>query len=420
MSSSPGNRTGRECAEYMDSVLSGEIVACDKIKKLCRMMRPRIDGGYKCWHYDADRALRPVNFIERYCCLPEGKPGRKIALEPFQLFVLEMLFGFVDDNGLRQFHECMWVVARKNGKALSLDTELPTPNGWCAMADIHVGDTVFGQDGKASKVIAESPVFDKKMYRVTFEDGAVIKASADHLWTVQTKQSRKEVEYRKTHKLKRGLSAAYDYDENGFFTISTEDMYRDFARKRKDGKGTEYKYRVPMQNPVEYKTRDLPLDPYMLGLYLGDGTKGGGNITCSGSDLDAVMHIVVEHHFPAYASKPPSAKGDTWTLRPGKGIRGKSGSNSFINGLRSAGVLNRKFIPDEYMTSGIEQRWELLRGLMDTDGTVSKAGQCTFCQKDEALARQVKELLASLGIKASIKEKKVRMNGVPCGTAFHR
>ena len=419
MSSSPGSRTGRECAEYMDSVLSGEIVACDKIKKLCRMMRPRIDGGYKCWHYDADRALRPVNFIERYCCLPEGKPGRKIALEPFQLFVIEMLFGFVDDNGLRQFHECMWVVGRKNGKALSLDTELPTPNGWCAMADIHVGDTVFGQDGRESKVIAESPVFDKKMYRVTFEDGAVIKASADHMWTVQTKNSRREVEYRKTHKLKRRLSAAYDYDENGFFTTSTEDMYRDFARKRKDGKGTEYKYRVPMQNPVEYKTRDLPLDPYMLGLYLGDGTKGGGCITCSGSDLDAVMRIVVEHHFPAYASKPPSAKGDTWTLRPGKGVTWKKGSNSFINGLRAAGVLNRKFIPDEYMTSGIEQRWELLRGLMDTDGTVSKAGQCTFCQKDEALARQVKELLASLGIKASIKEKKVSMSGVPCGTAFH-
>ena len=171
MSSSPGNRTGRECAEYMDSVLSGEIVACDKIKKLCRMMRPRIDGGYKCWRYDADRALRPVNFIERYCCLPEGKPGRKIALEPFQLFVLEMLFGFVDDNGLRQFHECMWVVARKNGKT-SLSAALAiymlmadgegAPQCYSAATSKDQASLLYGS---MLRMVAQSPALSKRLHK---------------------------------------------------------------------------------------------------------------------------------------------------------------------------------------------------------------------------------------------------------------
>lgn len=171
MSSSPGNRTGRECAEYMDSVLSGEIVACDKIKKLCRMMRPRIDGGYKCWHYDADRALRPVNFIERYCCLPEGKPGRKIALEPFQLFVLEMLFGFVDDNGLRQFHECMWVVARKNGKTsisaalaiymLMADGE-GAPQCYSAATSKDQASLLYGS---MLRMVAQSPALSRRLHK---------------------------------------------------------------------------------------------------------------------------------------------------------------------------------------------------------------------------------------------------------------
>lgn len=171
MSSSPGNRTGRECAEYMDSVLSGEIVACDKIKKLCRMMRPRIDGGYKCWRYDADRALRPVNFIERYCCLPEGKPGRKMALEPFQLFVLEMLFGFVDDNGLRQFHECMWVVARKAGKT-SLSAALAiymlmadgegAPQCYSAATSKDQASLLYGS---MLRMVAQSPALSKRLHK---------------------------------------------------------------------------------------------------------------------------------------------------------------------------------------------------------------------------------------------------------------
>ena len=113
----PPERDGYECVSYMKAVLSGEIVACQKIVKLCETMLPRVESGkYKCWHYDPKLASKPVRFIERFCCQPEGKMGTHLVLEPFQLFVLEVLFGFVDDNGYRQFQELFWVVGRKNGK----------------------------------------------------------------------------------------------------------------------------------------------------------------------------------------------------------------------------------------------------------------------------------------------------------------
>lgn len=147
-------------------------------------MLPRIRDGYKQWRYDVDAATRPVEFIERFCKIPSGKLGQPFIMEPYQRCITELIFGFVDEEEHRQIQYALIEEARKNGKALSLDTEIPTPDGWKLMSDIHPGDYVFGQDGKPSKVLVESEIFDKPMYIVTFEDGATIKASADHIWTV--------------------------------------------------------------------------------------------------------------------------------------------------------------------------------------------------------------------------------------------
>ena len=176
---------GRTDAElYLMGCLDGSIVAGRKIKQLAEKMLPRMRNGYLAWHFDVDAATRPVEFIERFCVIPSGKLGVKFILEPYERMIVELMFGFVDENEKRQFQYVLVEVARKNGKALSLDTEIPTPDGWKLMRDIHAGDYVFGQDGKPSKVLVESEVFDKPMYLVTFEDGATIKASADHIWTV--------------------------------------------------------------------------------------------------------------------------------------------------------------------------------------------------------------------------------------------
>lgn len=111
-----GKRDGTEAWAYVDKVISGDIVTSKKVIKLCKTLKKRQGNGYKDWHYDADKAARPCNFIERFCCQPEGKAGSKITLLEFQLFFIQMLFGWVDEDGVRQFQECFLIMGRKNGK----------------------------------------------------------------------------------------------------------------------------------------------------------------------------------------------------------------------------------------------------------------------------------------------------------------
>lgn len=415
---------GRTDAElYLMGCLDGSIVAGRRIKALAEKMLPRIRNGYKQWRFDVDAATRPVEFIERFLKIPSGKLGVPFILEPYERMIIELTFGFIDENEKRQFQYTLIEVARKNGKALSLDTEIPTPDGWKLMRDIHEGDYVFGQDGRPSKVLVESEVFDKPMYLVTFEDGATVKASADHIWTVQTKNSRRTVSRTPVIKnpncdhsrLGKHIGRGKLYRDGGWYETTTSEMADDFARVRKDGKGIEYKYRVPLPSPVEYPAKDLPIDPYVFGAWLGDGTSSKAQITIGREDEDEMVanlslrgHVITEARYPS--NRCPLYDIDH---HPKDGKMGP-----FKKKLLNLGVLSNKHIPDLYMTASAMQRWELLRGLMDTDGTCSKDGQCEFTQKNERLARQFVELCASLGIKASIHSKHAVCNGVPAGIVW--
>ena len=413
----PPERDGYEAKRYCEDVLDGRIVACDKIKKLCSMMLPRYEEGYKCWHYDVDLATRPVRFIERFCCLPEGKPGTHFVMEPFQMFWMETAFGFVDENDFRQFQEVFSIRGRKNGKALSLDTDIPTPDGWRKMRDIHEGDLVFGADGKPSRVVAESEIFNKPMYVVVFEDGSEIHASADHIWTVQTRNSRRACR-RPITKTSRRRPAAEGCHDGGWFETTTEAMAYDYYRDRADGKGREYKYRVPMQSAVEYPERELPIDPYLLGVWLGDGTSAKAEISCGDEDIIDMISLIAEKWENVYAKKYRCKLDGAWTIKLDGGFGRKGHAGPFKSALIELGVLNNKHIPNEYLTSSIEQRFELLKGLMDTDGTVQSKGQCEFCQKSEGIVDGFVELCSSLGIKATKHCKEVFCSGKPAGVAY--
>lgn len=321
--------------KYAQDVIAGKIVAGDDIVNACkRFMKDlkRKDLEFRTTEADAAVSIMEGLFVHRKGEALDGTPllGKPFILEPFQIFITYNLLGFYyKGTEERRFKEALIFLARKNGKALSLDTEVATPEGFKKMADIHAGSTVFGADGKPSKVIVESEIFHKPMYAVHFEDGAVVKASGDHIWTVETKESRRR--------------------HGGWFDTTTEQMAAGFFRDRKDGKGREYKYRVPMNAPVEYPEQDLIVDPYTLGVWLGNGS------------------------------------------------------------------AEKAYIPETYLHGSIHQRWELLKGLMDTDGYCSKAGECEFSQKSETLTDQFMELVASLGIKATKKEKQIKLNGKTFG-----
>lgn len=404
---------GKTDAErYLTAIYDGKIVTSVHMRRLADIMLPRFHEPYKDFHFDVKKALRPVQFIENFTCFPEGeKQGQPFELDIWQRAALELGFGFVDDDGYRQFRQVLMMVGRKNGKALSLDTEIPTPDGWKLMRDIHPGDYVFGQDGKPSKVIVESEIFDKPMYLVTFEDGATIKASGDHIWTVQSKKSKKACAY-----TPRSRGRQTNYRDGGWYEATTDEIAERFVHVRKDGKGCEYLYRAPMNEPVEYGEKELPVDPYLLGAWLGDGTSQNTRITICDDDAPEMLLNLMRCGYAIkrldYSNKAPFYYVDPHP----RGWKAEEGS--FRHGLKTLGVLGNKHIPDIYLQGSIEQRWELLRGLMDTDGYCGKNGECEFVQKSKLLAEQVVELCASLGIKTSIRSKNATCNGSPAGIVY--
>ena len=225
-----------DAEKYLEGIQGGSIVACRHMRRLADIMLPRFHDEYHGFHYDPEKAVRPVAWIERFCCFPEGeKMGQPFILEQYERAAIEMGFGFVNELGYRQFRQVLMMLGRKNGKALSLDTEVPTPDGWKLLRDVHPGDYVFGQDGRPSKVLVESEVFDKPMYLVTFEDGATVKASADHIWTVREPMGE-------------------------WSDMTTQQIANLYA----EGLGDELE--VPRPLPVEYPERELPDDPYEVGV----------------------------------------------------------------------------------------------------------------------------------------------------------
>lgn len=105
-----------EAREYLEKVLDGRITACRRMKQLAEMMLPRFDEGYKRWHFDIKKARKPIRFIEGFCKLPSGKANADFILEDYEKMVIEIAFGFVDDEGNRQFQDVLVIWARKNGK----------------------------------------------------------------------------------------------------------------------------------------------------------------------------------------------------------------------------------------------------------------------------------------------------------------
>lgn len=179
ISTSNGQRDGYECLEYIKDVVAGKELTSEKIYTLCKMLKPRFGKkGYKQWHYDPKRAAKVVNFVERFCCNPQGKPGQLLKLEPFQLFWIEVAFGFVDDSGIRQFNECMVIIGRKNGKsslAAALGLYMLTADGegapqcYSAATSKEQASLLYGS---MVQMVRQSPMLRKRLHKGIIPDRA--------------------------------------------------------------------------------------------------------------------------------------------------------------------------------------------------------------------------------------------------------
>ena len=380
-------------------------------KYVKRQMRDfmRICEGKDKKYIVSDKKVKQVENILKILIMPKGLKAGQTLYDctcgyQWLLYIASLCTVYRDNHNKRRYETCLLEISRKNFKALSLDTPIPTPDGWKEMRDISVGDYVFGKNGNPTMVIGESEIFNKPMYLVTFEDGEQIKASCDHIWTVQTKTSRNTAK-RNSHHIGNGKI----YRASGWYDTTTEEMADDFARVRNDGKGTEYKYRVPMNGAVQYAEKELLINPYLLGVWLGDGTSTATNITVSDLDAEEMMRNV--SGASGYSVELHHCKDRACYFKVDKQKSNQIGEESFMYNLRKLNLIGNKHIPEEYLHASVEQRLELLQGIMDTDGTCSREGQCSFVQKSKELSEQVLELINSLGIKAKMIKRKSVLNG---------
>ncbi len=254
-------------------------------------------------------------------------------------------------------------------EALAVDTSLPSPEGWIRVGDVQPGDVLFGSRGPVL-VSHVTPVYEgRDCYRVTFEDGTSLVTDDGHLWLT-----------------KLTCSAALPKIR------TTGEMFRDRRR-----------FAVPLCGALDAEHQQLPLDPYVLGLWLGDGDRRAATISAGAQDADELLEAIKRRGVPAARfTKTAPDRARLISLQGNQsGDRYTKDGSSFRGGLAALGLLGNKHIPSSYLRGSAEQRLELLRGLMDSDGCASD-GRAIFVNQSEVLARDVVELARSLGYRVAL------------------
>lgn len=299
--------------------------------------------------------------------------------------------------------------AAGGGKAQPLSSLVSTPFGFREMGSLKVGSLVNNPDGTVAKVIQIHPQGVKDIYKVTFSDGSSARCTADHLWLVSFASK----------KVKADRHYMDETPVRGRIATTVELM--DYLRRYED-KGRKYWPTIPLSDPVIFtrpsKSKNrYPIDPYVLGVLLGDGCLSSNQVSFTSADEEIVnkMYDRLDYNITHIKSKTNPI---TYRVSdPGSKLR---------NVLKKLGLFGHlsytKFIPDQYKYSPIEVRMELLRGLMDTDGTADEGGHVAFYSVSEMLAKDVKWLVESLGGRATIfsKQGKYKQDGewIECATCY--
>jgi len=265
------------------------------------------------------------------------------------------------------------------GKSLSISEPVLTPKGWDIMGNLKVGDKVIGSDGKEQYVLGVYPQGIRPIHKIEFTDETYVNCDEEHLWSVNTLNMRTA----KTRD-KNGKSI---YRPNfGYKVVKTIDMVNDIKKRGR------YNYRLPVVAPVEFEEKEVSIDPYLLGLLLGDGSVCDSGIRISTKDDEMFENI---KNLNEHSSYNEYFRDDVKTI---KVINLKTGIKQRLDGYTLLNKKsNNKFIPSDYLYNSLGVRVSLLQGLMDTDGYVSKTGRVQFTTVSEQLSKDIRELVLSLG-----------------------
>jgi phosphate starvation-inducible PhoH-like protein len=305
-------------------------------------------------------------------------------VDPYLRPLYDALFDLIDYERVTKLLEKRVIevapLAFMRGRAHPLHSKILTPTGWREMGGLRVGDLVIGSNGEATEVTGVFPQGEKSVYRVTTTDGASALACAEHLWTVRTASDKRR--------------------DKPLRVLQTQEMMNDLRCFH------QYRYELPLLSaPVEWEFRPTPLDPYSLGLLLGDGCltgKTSPSFTTSDSELVTSLEFALadmdltfrrKSHIDYVMTNPAAGHGGSIIRNP---------LTQALRGLESSGTYSAtKFIPEVYLYNSAEVRHAVLQGLLDTDGgPVTQQGRTCRVQyttTSERLKDDVLFLVRSLG-----------------------
>ncbi len=292
--------------------------------------------------------------------------------------------GFADldrlTNGLHPGQMIIVAARPAIGKALALDTPLATPHGWTTMGEVQVGDLLIAADGTPTRVVAATEVMtERPCFEVTFDDGTRIVADAQHQWLTETRASRRSAQ---------ATAAGHGRARRQRTFAEVRTTAEIASTLRCQTAEARLNHCVTNARPLALEELDLPIEPYVLGVWLGDGHSAGARFTSA--DPEIAMRI----------------EGLGWS---------PDDVGSAVVGL---GLSDDAHIPASYLRGSERQRRELLAGLLDTDGTVNPTGAVQFTVTNERLALDVRELIHSLGYRSGLSTRPVRGRRADSSTAF--
>ena len=335
----------------------------------------------------------PVYFINNYVQIVSLDKG----LIPFKMYPFQSrIIDAVHSN-----RRTIAMLFRQAGKALLNQEVIPTPTGFVQMKDVNVGSVVLGSDGKPCTVVAATDEHEFNTYRITFDTGESIVCSEDHLWTVYDRIRRTTKVHRTDEEMKSIKNKYQKYKRVPTqLTITPKQMLEMGFRKKNSRGYYEYNFYVPNTEPVDVHDRDIIIDPYALGLWLGDGHSMSPKMWYHEDDGPHYMQFNVLNED---SEKVPDTKRHP-NVKQSK-FNERSGLNTA--NLKQLNLLNNKHIPSNYIFCSRETKIKLLQGLMDTDGFVDKKqGACNlqFSRKYQGMMDTVPIFLKSLGLKVKVQD----------------
>jgi hypothetical protein len=290
---------------------------------------------------------------------------------------------------------------------LALDTPILTLSGWKTMGTIEIGDIVFDEKGKQCNVIGKSDLFNDDCYEFEFDCGEKIISNHSHEWLTTSKNEKSKItrrseEYRAKRRVQRGGESKPCLVGKNVLPLPPDSSLKttkEIFETVKIRSGREVNHRIKCCDKLDMPESNLPIPPYLLGIWLGDGHTACGRITSADRQI---IDKIASLGYQVYKSKQKYA----WNV------------SELHRQLRLAGILNNKHIPEAYLMASSEQRLELVKGLMDSDGTCGRDGNSCFDNKNKKIIDGLCFLLSSLGVKPFVRSKMSKLYGKECGISY--